>query len=80
MYLFVDSTRETFDRNIEFIISLSSLPRWYDAVVNEPAVTNEKATRGASVSVEKLASDLHQAKFIGRQSTVVRQEISIWLF
>ena len=65
MYLFVDSTRETLDKNIELIISLTCLPRWYDAVQNEPVVLHEKPARGASVSVEKTPTDLTLGKIIG---------------
>ena len=65
MYLFVDSTRDSLDKNIELIISLSSLPRWYDAIVHEPVVINEKSNRAATTSVEKLQIDLNLSKSIG---------------
>ena len=65
MYLFVDSNREKLEKTIELIISLTCLPRWYDATLNEPIVLNEKTTRGASVSAEKVSPDLIVAKIIG---------------
>jgi len=65
LYLFVDSTRDSLDKNIELIISLSSLPRWYDAIVHEPVVINEKSNRAATTSVEKLQIDLNLSKSIG---------------
>lgn len=65
MYLFVDSTRETLDKNIELIISFSSLPRWYDAIVHEPVVTNEKSNRTTAASLDKSQTDLNLSKFIG---------------
>ncbi len=62
MYLFVDSTRELLEKNIELIISLTCLPRWYDAVINETPVLNEKPARGMA---EKISIDSNPGKIIG---------------
>lgn len=79
MYLFVDSTRETTDKNIELIVSLTSLSRWYDAgsgdggggpPVGAPmAPIAEKVGKGAGTSSEKTPADLSPARGFNRQRT-----------
>ncbi len=77
MYLFVDSTRETGDKNIELIVSLTSLSRWYDTGTGDGgssfgamATTTEKGGRGASISTDKTATEVSPARGLGgRQRT-----------
>jgi len=77
LYLFVDSTRETGDKNIELIVSLTSLSRWYDTGTGEGgssfgsmATTTEKGGRGASISTDKTATEVSPARGLGgRQRT-----------
>ena len=54
----MDSTRETLKNNIELIISLTSLPRWYDSTINETIVS----TRGTA---EKISIDANLGKTLG---------------
>ena len=78
MYLFVDSTRETIEKNIELIISLSSLSRWYDvssadsggATGSLVQATTDKQGKLAGVSTDKTATDVSPARGLGgRQRT-----------
>jgi hypothetical protein len=78
LYLFVDSTREISDKNIELIVSLTSLSRWYDTLSNESGApigsttqtTTEKGGRGAGVSTDKAPADVSPARGLGsRQRT-----------
>ena len=62
MYLFVDSTRDTLDKNIELLVGLTCVSRWFDAIPLDGPVLNEKAVHGASVSVEKPTIDLNESK------------------
>lgn len=78
LYLFVDSTRETIEKNIELIISLSSLSRWYDvssadsggATGSLVQATTDKQGKLAGVSTDKTATDVSPARGLGgRQRT-----------
>ena len=62
IYLFVDSTRDTLDKNIELLIGLSCVSRWLDAIPLDGPVLNEKVTRGASASIEKPSIDPNVSK------------------
>jgi hypothetical protein len=61
LYLFVDSTRETMEKNIELLISLSSLSRWHDFNANESAsviqTIHERNTRAIGLANEKLSNE-----------------------
>ena len=74
----MDSSRETADKNIELIVSLTSLSRWYDSGVSEgggaagPAMATiaEKPGRGAGGSIDKNAAEVSPARGLGsRQRT-----------
>lgn len=71
MYLFVDSTRETADKNIELIISLTSLSRWYDtgtsdgggSITSTMATIAEKGGRGGgATSMDKTPAEVSPAR------------------
>ncbi|UJR16262.1 hypothetical protein I4U23_003169 [Adineta vaga] len=64
MYLFVDSTHDTMDKNIELVISLTCLSRWHDAFFNDTIVSNDKTARGISISIEKPSTDSILSKSI----------------
>jgi hypothetical protein len=73
LYLFVDSTRESLDKNIELIVSLTSLSRWHDSGQNEAAglagptipTIPEKSGRNTGLSNDKTAADVSPARGIG---------------
>ena len=67
LYLFIDSTRETLDKPMELVVSLTCLSRWYDAFVYDPVGANDKVVRGASVSTEKPSIDSILSKLICNQ-------------
>ncbi|CAF0738248.1 unnamed protein product [Adineta steineri] len=73
LYLFVDSTRETLNKNIELVISLTCLSRWYDAFSNDTIGSNEKSVRGASLSAEKAAIEINLSKPILSQKEIMPQ-------
>lgn len=50
------------DKNIELIISVTCLSRWYDAPSQENVVSNEKTVRGTT---EKSATEANSTKNIG---------------
>ena len=62
------------EKNIELIISLTCLPRWYDAI---PIETNEKTVRGASIYNEKPTVDINQMKFIISQKEILPEPGSL---
>jgi hypothetical protein len=72
MYLFVDSTRESLDKKIELIVSLTSLSRWHDSGQNEAAglagptipTIPEKSGRNTGLSNDKTAADVSPARGI----------------
>ncbi|CAM4739728.1 unnamed protein product [Rotaria magnacalcarata] len=81
LYLFVDSPRDRLDKNIELIVSLTSLSRWLDTASNEGTspsglampTTNEKAGRGTGISADKTSAEVSPARGIGsrrRTSTI----------
>lgn len=81
MYLFVDSSRDRLDKNIELTISLTSLSRWIDSSSNEgpspfgatmPTIP-DKPVRGAGASNEKASAELSPTRGAGgrrRTSTI----------
>lgn len=78
LYLFVDSTRETADKNIELIVSLTSLSRWYDGSSADTGGTSigstmapivEKAGKGTGASLEKIPTDISPTRGLNRQRT-----------
>ncbi|CAF2133241.1 unnamed protein product [Rotaria magnacalcarata] len=73
LYLFVDSTRETQNKNIELIVSLTSLSRWYDAALHENIVLNEKIPRGTTTTTEKVFIDANLAKKTVSQKEIIPQ-------
>jgi hypothetical protein len=84
LYLFVDSTRETVDKNIELIVSLTSLSRWYDSGPSDGggsigptmATISEKAGRGAGTSFDKTATDVSPARGLGGKQRTSNVEIN----
>jgi hypothetical protein len=73
----VDSTRETLEKSIELVVSLTSLSRWHDAPANEggsilPA-SLEKGSRGlGAASTDRTTADLSPARGLGaRQRTSI---------
>ncbi|CAF4088818.1 unnamed protein product [Rotaria sp. Silwood2] len=81
LYLFVDSTRDRLDKNIELIISLTSLSRWLDSGATDGAsplgsmlpTTTEKVGRGGGGSTDKASAELSPVRGVGsrrRTSTV----------
>ncbi|CAF1269415.1 unnamed protein product [Adineta ricciae] len=73
MYLFVDSTRDTLDKNIELLVSLTCVSRWLDAIPLDGPVLNEKVIRGSSVSIEKPSIDPNVSKPILSQKEIISQ-------
>ncbi|CAM2703017.1 unnamed protein product [Rotaria socialis] len=73
LYVFVDSTRETQNKNIELIVSLTSLSRWYDATLHENIVLNEKIARGTTATTEKVSIDASLAKRTVSQKEIIPQ-------
>ncbi|CAF1182417.1 unnamed protein product [Rotaria sordida] len=73
LYLFVDSTRERLDKNIELIVGLTSLSRWLESGSTEGVsslgatlpTTNEKVGRGAGVSTDKTSSEISPIRGAG---------------
>lgn len=81
LYLFVDSTRDKLDKNIELIVSLTSLSRWIDSgspdgpspYSSTLPPTAEKSSRGPGASIDKTSTELSPARGVGsrrRTSTV----------
>lgn len=74
LYLFVDSPKENCTSQIELLISLSSLSRWYELPSNETALpfqsTGDKTARTGGASNEKASADVSPARgLLGRQRT-----------
>jgi hypothetical protein len=67
LYIFVDSTRQTLDKNVEIIVSLTSLSRWYDTTAIETVTSNEKTVRGSSLSIDKALVDITPTRMISRK-------------
>lgn len=74
----MDSSRDAADKNVELLVSLTSLSRWYDSGPSEgggatgPAMATiaEKPGRGAGGTIEKTAPEVSPARGLGgRQRT-----------
>ncbi|CAF1130028.1 unnamed protein product [Rotaria sp. Silwood1] len=73
LYLFIDSTRERLDKNIELIVSLTSLSRWLDSGSTDGAsplgsmlpTTTEKVGRGAGASNDKVSAEISPIRGAG---------------
>ncbi|CAF3372079.1 unnamed protein product [Rotaria sp. Silwood1] len=77
LYLFVDSTREILDKNIQLIISLTCLSRWYDTVLPEFVGLNEKSFRNTNLFTEKTSIDVNQARNSVSQKEILPQAGSL---
>ncbi|CAF3367996.1 unnamed protein product [Rotaria sp. Silwood1] len=77
LYLFVDSTRDILDKNIQLIISLTCLSRWYDTVLPEFVGLNEKSFRNTNVYTEKTSIDVNQARNSVSQKEILPQAGSL---
>ncbi|CAF4085833.1 unnamed protein product [Rotaria sp. Silwood2] len=73
LYLFVDSTRETLDKNIQLIISLTCLSRWYDTLLPEFIGLNEKSFRNINIYTEKTLTDGNPTRNTVSQKEIVPQ-------
>ena len=83
MYLFVDSSRQTMTKQIELIISLTCLSRWYDAPVSDvvnPA-RHEKTIRGSSVTADRTPNEtkypvLSQKEMLPQAGSLIAESYS----
>ncbi|CAF3652930.1 unnamed protein product [Rotaria sordida] len=73
LYLFIDSTRETLDKNIQLIISLTCLSRWYDTLPHELVGLNEKVSQKDIIpQTGSLIAELYSWKSLTMGQPILR--------